>query len=727
MTPLISMTKRTQILAPALALGCIGGAVAEVTVSASLSPGGVFQGEKATLEVRLSGANRASYPTQPEVEGLRYGTWQVSRQTSITNGRRMETAVISCAVSPAREGSYRIEGVTIQADDKVLRVPPLSLRVKRANPGKPTALAYLSPDVVPSGESTTLTIRLVGAREAAYPSVPEIEGLRFLKWEAQRQSTIRNGRRSESVIFTCPVMAAKQGTFNIAGIALPVDGEQLAVEELTLEAKGEAPRLGLVRLTVNRSEPFVSEPILLTFDFLSKEMPASVEFAIPWFPPKGFLVVDPVDRESRQGRTMLNDGEKAVVVNREGQAQQVICSLARAKAEGESYIRFRFQRLLTPLAAGSFELTPSEARCKFETGQTRSRGGGIFDDWGPFGFGRNRTYKDVLCAAPALKLIVRDLPEQGRPESFAGSVGHFELDASVSPKEVKVGDPITVKMVVSGTGNIEGVATPQMEATKGFRLYEAESNATVEVSGTMFRGQKAFSLPIVPVDDTVTEVPRLQFSFFDPEEKAYRTLSAGPFPITVSPDVTGDTVGLITAPEQGQRKLAVRPAAGVFPLRKPALSEFRNQARPFYGDVVLLLFLPFPALICVVCYFVQRRMSRIGSDVGLQRSVRATKVALEKLKVARGLQGPDFYQGIAAALTGFIADKCNRPPASVDVPTAPAILRERGVPEDAIRSLLATLEKCDLGRFGGSASDEDRDALLTTAEEILSVLTGNLR
>lgn len=608
---------------------------------------------------------------------------------------------------------------------KSLIVAAVLLRFAVAS-GEMTVTCELHPRKISLGEVADLQISLSGA-QAAKPTFPEIDGIGFSQCSQMNQTTIIKGRLSQNLILSCQVLAQKPGTYTIEGITLVADRKKINVPAVSLEVvAGTGPKEVLVNLSISKPEPYVSEPVVLTFDWLFKKSIRDYEIRAPWFPPKDFLVVDPIQRRTQQGRVLPNPGEAPLEVNPQAHNKQdIFFQAGDIKHDGEPYKRYRFQRILTPIKPGEFLLEPTQIYCKVETGPKKGVGRDPFEDFG-FGFQTRVRTKDVLATADALRFVVKPLPEEDRPADFSGAVGHFDLQVSLSPQKVKVGDPITVTMKVSGTGNFESVTCPRLGDPKGFRQYDAETKLSVEPTDTTFRGEKTFSKPLVPSDDTVKEIPAISFDFFDPERGTYQTLTRGPFPIEVSPESRDHSVGLVSAPEPGQRKLTIKPATGLFPLRKPSLSQFRNQASPFYLSPLFLAFLPFPALLCLVCYLFQNRRERLGNDVAFQRSQQALKKARQCLEAARAAQGPASYQKYAEALTGFVADKCNLPAAAVDSRSARIILSEKAVPKIVIDEFLAFLETCDQGRFGGSTPKSPPAEVLTRAEAILGFLKKNL-
>ena len=118
------------------------------------------------------------------------------------------------------------------------------------------------------------------------------------------------------------------------------------------------------------------------------------------------------------------------------------------------------------------------------------------------------------------------LPEEGKPEGFSGAVGKFGFNVSVSPTEVKEGDPITLRMTVNGEGNLTAFEMPSLSSKDNFKLYDPQ---IIEKDNI-----KKSEQVIIPNSAEVIQVPKIQFSYFDPDLKRYQTITRGPFPITVT-------------------------------------------------------------------------------------------------------------------------------------------------------------------------------------------------
>ena len=123
------------------------------------------------------------------------------------------------------------------------------------------------------------------------------------------------------------------------------------------------------------------------------------------------------------------------------------------------------------------------------------------------------------------QLTLLPLPQEGRPEDFSGAVGDYQFIYSAGPKKVKVGDPVTLRMEINGTGNFNTVIIPKLENTEGFRVYEPQIKTE--------SGKKTFRQVLIPESDKVYQTPKAIFTYFDPEKKIYKTITQEPTPLQV--------------------------------------------------------------------------------------------------------------------------------------------------------------------------------------------------
>lgn len=167
--------------------------------------------------------------------------------------------------------------------------------------------------------------------------------------------------------------------------------------------------------------------------------------------------------------------------------------------------------------------------------------------------GQGETRK-ILSNAAALRIL--PLPE-GAPASFKGAVGSFTLSAGLSPKEVKTGEALNLSITVAGKGNLKTLTAPKLPDMPDFKVYDTMSSLDISKDNDVIGGKKVFTTILIPRTEGRRTIPRIKFSFFDPEAKVYRELSAGPFELAVG---KGDGEGKTFSFTHGGQ------AAGITPL-----------------------------------------------------------------------------------------------------------------------------------------------------------------
>ena len=210
------------------------------------------------------------------------------------------------------------------------------------------------------------------------------------------------------------------------------------------------------------------------------------------------------------------------------------------RRDGRDYDVGVFAITVTPIRAGKVPIGPAEFHYRAQVPRAqRARPRSPFNDdfFENFfndprnGLGMVRQYKST--AEPAM-LEVKPLPTAGQPASFAGAIGQFKLAAEGSPARVKVGDPITMKLTVSGTGNFDRVSAPKLSDAAGWRTYPPSESAQPE-DETGLRSTKTFEVAVIP-EAKQTHLPVFEFAYFDPDAAKYVVLKSKPAPLTVEGD-----------------------------------------------------------------------------------------------------------------------------------------------------------------------------------------------
>lgn len=549
----------------------------------------------------------------------------------------------------------------------------------------PRVEARLDPAEAVVGEPVTLVIEVTNAPDATPPILPEIPGVRARYEGAGQPRTfssiqIVNGRRSEEHRVTVPfhyrLVPERAGTIRIPPLAIDTPSGRMYTTPLSLAVLPEAPGNALVTLEIEASKTwiYVGETVALAAAFATARpvIERSIEIDVPWDPPPaGFRDAEPEPEERESG-------------------------LVRETREigGQRREAHVFRRTYIPTTPGEYILDPVTVRCEVATQVGRDLFGQLV---------ARRTAKAVK-RGEALRITVRPLPAEGRPEGYDGAVGRFALRLAVNPERCRVGDTVAVTVRVSGDGNLDALSPPVLAETEALRVYEPRSESLLRLSSGRLTGERVYYYEAVPREAGEVLIGPVHLHGFDPEGGAYRTVTAPAIPLAVDPALPGMEGGRMLAPpgsgDHGFEVLA-RDIAAPWPL-----GGLSSRARPFYLHPLVggLVFLPWFTLAGTALAVRWRR--RLLDDPALRRSRGARRRALERLTEARGAEAGDPLAGVsavAAALRGLVADLLDLPEEGLTSEATVEAAEAHGLAGEAVARLQALLATADRARYAGAA------------------------
>jgi hypothetical protein len=328
------------------------------------------------------------------------------------------------------------------------------------------------------------------------------------------------------------------------------------------------------------------------------------------------------------------------------------------------------------------------------------------DPFSPFG-----DVQRVSRQSQPVAITVKPLPG-GAPAGFDQvNVGTATLTASLSQRSAAVGQPVTLRLVAEGEGNVKAWALPLLPAVAGTRAFAPTSSDQLKPRGVKFAGSRMVETVLVPEEPGTLAIPPLRWVLFDPRVGAYRELRTGPLRL----EVTGGAASAATgAPAQNTLFPGLRPVRPAGPLARVATP---GADWPLWG----FLLVPVAAFLALSTVDRVREAQLAGG--GARRVRVAGRVARQRLAVASRLVGnPDgalFFAEVERALLGYCADKLGRPASGLTREELGKALAEAGAHVAALRALASALDACDAGRFGGAVA---RDELLALAGRAMAVL-----
>jgi hypothetical protein len=295
-------------------------------------------------------------------------------------------------------------------------------------------------------------------------------------------------------------------------------------------------------------------------------------------------------------------------------------------------------------------------------------------------------------------LNVIPLPENGMPENFNGAVGNYTLSADIEKKEGKTNEPISLKLIIGGNGNIKLLDVPEINLPTGFDKYEPKTNEQVKRSAVV-SGKKEIEYLLIPRIAGKKEIPPINFSYFDPKKEEYVTLSTPAYTLNI------EQGAVATSRTDNQEDIKALGSDIRFIKTTGNISQ-KNE--PVIFQIGFWAAAAFPLLLLSGLVVWRKKTDKLASNIQLAKYRKAQKIARTRLKTARALmdakKNQEFYTEISFALFGFLEDKLNIPKSDFTLEGAVEKLKSKNVEESLINDLKNTAEKCEYIRFAPSAN-----------------------
>ena len=579
--------------------------------------------------------------------------------------------------------------------------------------------AMVDQTAVELGAGFQLTLTVDGTQSVDPIEIPEMDGLKARYLGPSTRVSIINGQFSGSVAFLYNVYPVKLGQLQIPAISTVIDGETYTTQpidiqvvdqgELSAQTQDQAvPNISLqdkifVIMGLPKAEFYINEEIPITIQLFVNGLSIR-DIHYPEFEHVGFSV------EEYQPPKRY---------------KQIV--------GGIKYDIIEFKTKADPIRMGGLTLGPTKLNCNivFQMARNRSRRGGfdsIFDDdfFNDF-LGRYET-RSVTLESDPLDIQVLPLPKEGRPENFTGAVGKFKFNVTVSPVEVKVGDPITVRMSISGDGNLKSIEMLSFEKLwkdkKSFKYYKPQINEE--------NGVKTIEQVVVPRTDKIKEIPEISFNYFDIGKKQYKTVTHGPFALTVQKLEEGDALKVVGLGQSEELKLLQDEHLGQdirFIKERPG--RWYTSGRHLYNNFIFLFIVFLSVVVWGVFAGVYSVTHRIKTDEKFARRLQAPRQAKRGLHQARSFiqkgNQKDFYDCLFKTLQQYFSNKFHMPVGSITVDAVRNILRTKGLGDEVAEKIRDVFGQCEMVRYASAQLDKVKmDENYKSAAEIIDYFERNL-
>ena len=576
--------------------------------------------------------------------------------------------------------------------------------------------ATTSSSTVSTGDQFQVTFTFTGNGKNF--RAPDFANFSVLMGPNQSSSVqIVNGNFSQTLSFTYVLQAVNEGTFKIGaaeiignsgkvtsntisinvvkGSSQPQSGNQGAAQQNAVDSKNV-----FLKTFVDKSNVYQGEAVVVTYRLYTKV--ALVNYSVEKIPSmNGFWSQDIAMPQQLQFRQE----------NLEGVAYNV--------ADIKKMVLF-------PQRSGTLtvDAMKGEAIARIQV-KRQGRSNDPFDQFfndpffnNPF----NSSVKDVKVPlqGEAVKINVKALPENA-PASFNGAVGKLNFEVSVDKKELKAHEPVTLKIKISGKGNIKLIDPPAITFPPDFETYDPKENSNLNVTIAGVTGTKTIEYLLIPRNAGEYKIPIADFAFFDLDKKAYQEIPSPEIVIKVNKGDESVTVVTGTGVNKSDIQLLGKDILFI----KTQDPKFVKENQVFFGSKLFYSFMATPVLIFAGLLLVRRRQEGLKGKTGLLKSKRANKVAQKRLAAAKKLLATNekekFLDEISKAMWGFISDKLQIPVADLSKETATDALLNIKVDPLLVTEFTDTIDKCEFARFAGSQGESHENLYKQALESISKI------
>lgn len=546
------------------------------------------------------------------------------------------------------------------------------------------------PSHVAAGENFRLayTINTQDVEDFRAGNIPE--GLEVIAgpYTSQQSSyQMVNGHTSSSssITFTYTLYAAKNGTYTIPAAHARVNGKHVASRAARVTVSGQAsgnggaPRMHdddraeqqmraagspisgndlFIKVSASKQRVHEQEAVLLTYKVFTLVDLTSLDVKMP----------DLVGFHTQE--IELPQQKSFHIENVNGRAYRAVV--------------WR-QYLLYPQMTGKLEI-PSVTFKGIVVQQNRA-----VDPFEAF-FNGGSGYVEVKrnIVAPGLTIQVDPLPQ--KPADFSGGVGRFNISGQISKTTVKAGDPVTLRVVVSGTGNLKLIKQPEVNFPKDFDKYDPKITDKTKLTTSGVGGNMVYDFLVVPRNQGQFTIPEVSLTYYDTHANTYKTVKTKPFALTVTPGDGKNTSATYDAPKDNDIRTI-----------KEGQSSLGAASNGFFGSTTYWVSLLIPLLAFIVLLIVFRKRAIDNADVVKMRGKHASKMARKRLKKASQLmfkgRSDEFFDEVLRALWGYVSYKLNIPVEQLSRENISEKLTAHRVDDNTVRLFLSALDECEFERY----------------------------
>lgn len=324
--------------------------------------------------------------------------------------------------------------------------------------------------------------------------------------------------------------------------------------------------------------------------------------------------------------------------------------------------------------------------------------------------------RDVV--APSITIQVDPLPD--RPAGFSGGVGQFKVSATADKTEVKAGNPVNIRVTISGTGNLKLLKQPVLETPKDFDKYDPKVTDKTKLTQNGVEGSMVYDYLVVPRNQGKYTIPAIQFIYYDTASDSYKTVATQPINLNV---LKGDGRSTVT-------DFSSNSDNDIHAL-KTGNSSMSRVDEYLFGSSLYLAWILLPLIVFAILVFIFRKRALDNANIVRTKGRKANKVATRRLRLAAKLmakgQQEQFYDEVLRALWGYVGDKLNISVEKLSRENIAGKLTEQGIDEKTITSFVEAIDECEYARYAPGDPQGKMDTVYAKAVDAITNIDDMLK
>jgi len=558
--------------------------------------------------------------------------------------------------------------------------------------------ASLDNDTLTLGQTATLSLAFEGGSPQNVPA-PSVPGLQISQAGTSQNVSWVNGAMNSTVTVAFSVTAQRAGDFVIPAMTIDLNGQRLTSQPLRLRVVAPSAasaaqvesgaQVAFMKLTLPESRIYAGETAA-----------ANVEI---------YLRDDVQNYGNLQFTSTPVDG---FVLGKNASGQRY-----RKQIGNRVYTVIPISIALTVTKTGNVSLGPFTASLVIVLPAQNQNGDAFFNQF--FNPGQQ---KQITLATDQINVESSPLPAQNVPPNFNGAIGQYTMAVSAGPTNVAVGDPITVRIQISGRGDLGSLALPSQSAWHNFTLYPPTSR--VETTDPLgLQGTKIFEQIVAPQNPDVRELPPFSFSYFDPDTGSYQTLTQPAVALAVR-SVGATPAPTIAASQTAGSQTPARPE-DILPI-KDHLGALGQAGPPLVARPGFLALQTVPVLAWLAVVVWRKRTHRLANNPRLRRQRQVARLIREGLdelrQFATANQSDEFFATLFRLLQEQLGERLDSPSSSITEAVIEERLAPLGAPAPLLNQLRDLFQLCNQARYAPIRGSAELNSVTGQFERVVREL-----